>query len=411
MRVFATTMAVTAAISSAAVLLSIRSELKIIPATDREFAARLAALPSPTPTPRPSPVPSPSPSPIPLKEKPAVVKAIYFTSWSAGSQTRIREAINLIKSTELNAIVIDVKDYTGKVAFITSSPLIKKYGSEEMRIPDFPALVSRLHQEGIYVIARIAVFQDQELIKARPDLAVRDAQGMIWRDNKRLGWVDPGSRDVWEYNVEVAREAAKAGADELNFDYIRFPSDGDLNAIRYPFSDLTKKYRRQIIRDFFVFLSGSLKDTGVKLSIDLFGLSAVNRDDLGVGQYLEDALPYFDFVSPMVYPSHYASGFIGYQNPAAYPYEVIKYSLDNALSRRLAFLQPATTSTSTLPVEEPARHAAEIRPWLQAFDLGAIYDAAMIRKEKQAVYDAGVTAGWFLWNPSNYYRSAALEKE
>lgn len=400
MRIFAGAMAIAGSISLLAAVFSVNSELYI--AVDRELSSG-ALLVTPLPTPRPSP-PPPKPIPVPLNKKPDVVKAIYFTSWSAGSPTRINEAINLIKRTELNALVIDVKDFSGKVAFTTDSPLIKKYGSEEKRIPNFVNLVSRLHQEGIYVIVRIAVFQDQHLLKIRPDLAVRDARGLIWRDHKGLGWVDPGSKEVWEYNAEVAREAARAGVDELNFDYIRFPSDGTLETIRYNFSDLTKKSRRVIIREFFAFLDKSLQDTGAKLSVDLFGLSVVNSDDLGVGQVMEDAFPYFDFICPMVYPSHYASGFIGYKNPGAYPYEVIKYSLDRAVERRNNFILSIPTSTEILRV-------AEIRPWLQVFDLGAIYTPELIKKEKQAVYDAGLKNGWHLWNPSNRYNPAALERE
>ncbi|MBI1974892.1 MAG: hypothetical protein HYS57_00865 [Parcubacteria group bacterium] len=374
-----------------------RGEIRIPFNAGRQLGDSFATV-SPTPT----PIPSPSPSPIPLKQKPDIVKALYYTSWSAGTPSRMNEAIRLAKETEINAVVIDVKDFSGKVTFSTANPLIKKIGSEENRVGDFITLVNRLHQEGIYVIVRIAVFQDQHLLKVRPDLAVRNAQEGIWRDHKGLGWVDPGSKEVWEYNVEVAREAAKAGVDELNFDYIRFPSDGKLENIKYTFSDLSVRSRRSIIREFFAYLHDSLKDTGAKLSVDLFGLSAVNTDDLGIGQVMEDAFPYFDFVSPMVYPSHYAAGFIGYKNPGAYPYEVIKYSLDKLVARRNTLLN--STSTPTIKV-------GEVRPWLQAFDLGAEYTPYMINREKQAVYDSGLTKGWFLWSPSNKYNPAALSPQ
>jgi len=356
---------------------------------------------------KPSPLPLPSPTPIPLNEIPKEVKAIYFTSWSGGTPSRVNQAIELIKSTELNAIVIDVKDWTGNVAFITSNPLIKKVGSEENRIGNLISLVNRFHEQGIYVIVRIAVFQDQYLVKTRPDLAVKDAKGNVWRDRKGIGWVDPASKEVWQYNTEVAKEAAKAGADELNFDYIRFPSDGELANINYPIYDEAKKSKREVIRDFFEYLSQELQSTGKVLSVDLFGLSTVNRDDLAD----------FDFISPMVYPSHYASGFLGYKNPAAYPYEVVYYSLENAVARRAAFSQLFATSTREMISPElkenlaPPEKIAEIRPWLQAFDLGALYPPEVIRKEIQAVYDVGLKAGWHLWNPSNIYSPASLLKE
>jgi hypothetical protein len=358
---------------------------------------------SPTPVLMVTSTPSPSPFPTRLPNPPKTVKAIYFTSWTASKHSRIEEAINLIKNTELNAIVINIKEETGTIAFKTDSPLIKALGAEEVRIVDFSALINRLHQEGIYVIARIVVFQDQYLPKVRPDLAVKDnITGGIWRDRKGLAWLDPASQEVWKYIVEIAKEAIRLGVDEVNFDYVRFPSDGNLSRISYPIWKSKETTRREVIKSFFAYLRQELKQFGVPLSVDLFGLSTVNSDDLGIGQVLEDALPYFEFVSPMVYPSHYASGFIGYKNPAQYPYEVIKYSLDRAVLRRNALL---ATTTSTEPLK-----IAKIRPWLQAFDLGAVYTPQMIRKQMQAVYDAGLDAGWYLWNPANRYRIEAFIK-
>lgn len=367
-----------------------------------------------TPLPKPTPSPSPSPSPIPLREIPPVIKAMYFTSWSAGTPARVTYAINLAKSTELNAIVIDVKDFTGKVAFNTESPLIKKIGSEENRVGNFTSLINRFHQEGIYVIARIVMFEDPHLVSVRPDLSVRDREGNIWKTRQGLAWVDPSSEEVWRYNVEVAKEAIRAGVDEVNFDYIRFPSDGDLLNIRYPLFDETKELKQNAIGRCFAYLSRELRPLGKKLSVDLFGLSTVNSDDLGVGQRIEDAFRYFDYVAPMVYPSHYASGFLGYKNPASYPYEVIYYSLSTAVHRRNFLIQSLATSTGTsTPFVSPAPppEVAEIRPWLQVFDLGAIYTPEMIRKEIQAAYDAGLTSGWYLWNPANTYPTAALSRE
>ncbi len=348
---------------------------------------------------------------------PRTVKAIYLTSWSAGVPARITQAITLVKETELNAIVIDLKDATGKVAFQTSSPLIQRIGSEENRFGDLRELVTRLHDAGTYVIVRIAAFQDQHLVRVRPDLAVRDSAGNIWRDHKGLSWVDPASKEVWEYIAEVAREAAKAGVDELNFDYARFPSDGRLDTIHYPVFDERQQSKRLVIRRLFAFLAETLGPLGKTLSVDLFGLTTVKSDDLGIGQVLEDALLYFDFVSPMVYPSHYAVGFLQYRNPAAYPYEVIHYSLATALERRARFAQEvATLSRGNLSEDLPGSLTPPVkighfRPWLQAFDLGAPYPPPVIRKEMQAVYDVGLSYGWYLWNPSNVYDPGSFERQ
>lgn len=361
-----------------------------------------------TPAPfTPGPVGLPAGSEPRVRHLPPEVKAIYLTSWSAATPSRLREAIDLIKTTDLNGIVIDIKDYTGKVTFTTGSAFIREIGSEDPRLGDLSELVARLHEAGIYVIVRIAAFQDQHLVKTRSDLAVKDPQGRIWRDRRGLGWVDPASPEVWEYIVEVARAAADAGVDELNFDYIRFPTDGRLSALRYPFFKEGSESRRDVIQRFFEALTTALRPTGKHLSADLFGLTTVRHDDLGIGQVLEDALLYFDVVSPMVYPSHYARGFLGYQNPASHPYDVVHYSLARATSRRGQMAR----SLAMLDAGGEAGSIAQIRPWLQAFDLGAPYPPQVIRRQMEAVRDAGLRHGWYLWSPSNRYRPANFERE
>lgn len=327
------------------------------------------------------------------KPDPVYVKGVYVTSWTAGGP-EMENIIELIRETELNAVVVDIKDYTGKVAFDTDIPFADKYGLEETRIPDFPGLVKKLHEEDIYVIARITVFQDPELANKRPDLAVRNKHtGRIWRDNRGLGWMDPASREVWNHTVRLAGAAADAGVDEVNFDYIRFPSDGDLSAISYPFWD-GKTSKHQVIRNFHHHLRFLMRGYPVYLSADLFGLTLVKTagDDLNIGQLLEDALPYYDYIAPMVYPSHYGPGFEGIKKPAEYPYEVISISLKRAKEHY------------------GDEVVGKIRPWLQNFDVGAIYTPEMIRKQKQAVYDEGAY-GWVLWNSLNQYTYEALEKE
>ncbi|MDP1538838.1 MAG: putative glycoside hydrolase, partial [bacterium] len=166
----------------------------------------------------------------PLPNPPLTIKAIYFTSWSAGVDSRISYLIEIIKNTELNAAVIDIKDYSGFVAYDTKLTEVKNYRAEQIRIRDIDGLIKRLHNEGIYVIARILVFQDPVLARAREDLAIKNkSTGKLWLDNKNLAWMDPAAREVWDYNIAIAKEAAERGFDELNFDYIRFPSEGDLN--------------------------------------------------------------------------------------------------------------------------------------------------------------------------------------
>ncbi len=350
------------------------------------------------------PVPSDIEPQKQLQNPPERIKAVYATSWSAGSEKKLEYLIKLIKDTELNAIVIDVKDYSGYITYNTDLELPKKYNAVDLRIPQINKLIKRLHDENIYVIGRIAVFQDQRLALARPELALYSSStGQTWKDNKGLMWMDTAAPEVWAYNADIAKEILARGFDEANFDYIRFASDGPLTDIKYPFWD-EKTLKTHIVRDFFKYLHEQIPDG--KISADLFGLVTVNKDGLGIGQHLEYSIPYFDAIAPMTYPSHYFTGFIGYENPADHPYEVVKYSLDSAVKR----IEDFRVYASTTPMN------AKLRPWIQDFNLGATYDAAKVRAQIKAFDDsvAGhpeLNGGWMLWNPSNVYTKDALVPE
>ncbi len=324
------------------------------------------------------------------KFEPQSIKGIYVTGYTASNRKRLHELMDLIDRTELNAMILDIKDYSGRIFYDADLPLADEVGSKYILIKDIGALVQEAHQRGIYVIARIAVFQDPYLVEHKPELAVKSKSGGIWRDRKGLSWVDPASEVVWHYNVDLARDAISRGFDEINFDYVRFPSDGNLDDLVYTIWD-NKTPKNIVIRNFFSFLNQELKPEGKPLSVDLFGMTFVNEDDLGVGQHLEDIAPYFDYLSPMVYPSHYPKDYGNFANPAKYPYEVISGTLHTGKSRL-----------------EAASSTAIVRPWLQDFDLGARYDASMVQKEIKAVYDNGAY-GWMLWNAANIYTESALE--
>ncbi|PIR89380.1 MAG: hypothetical protein COU07_00575 [Candidatus Harrisonbacteria bacterium CG10_big_fil_rev_8_21_14_0_10_40_38] len=468
-----------------------------VPAHTTEVFPTENVIPSKTPKKSPevtvSPTPTPSPSPSPaeqvlgsrggpdiepqqkLSDPPKIIKAIYATGWSAGNQQKVQYFIDLIKKTELNAIVIDIKDYSGYVLYNTELEAPIKYHAVDVRIPHLNSLIKQFHDEGIYVIGRLSVFQDPRLSLARPDLAIKSlSTGGVWKDRKGLSWIDPASEDAWAYNASIAKEVFDRGIDEVNFDYIRFISDGDLADATYPFWD-QKTARKKTIESFFAYLRKTLSSDII--SADLFGLVTVAYDDLGIGQYLEAALPYFDYIAPMVYPSHYQSGFRGFKNPADHPYEVVYESISGAVERirklyiALApptptpiqtptptlsptptpdeFMEPTPSPSSSTsptptptptPTEEPKPKVrlATLRPWLQSFDLGAIYTPETIRKQMQATYDAGRDAatcatqfpkpestsmppitvddlypcapvtGWMLWSPSNIYQRNSL---
>ena len=249
----------------------------------------------------------------PLADPPAEIKAIYSTGWSAGNQNRLSNFIKLIKETELNAIVIDIKDFSGYVLYDTKLEEPRRYDAVEARVPKINQTLKQLHDEGIYAIARLSVFQDPRLALARADLAMMSSStGETWKDRKKLSWIDPAAKESWEYNAAIAKEALERGFDEINFDYIRFASDGNLTDIKYPFWD-GKTAKNEVLKDFFSYLRGEMREA--RLSADLFGLVTVDQHDMGIGQHLEDAIPYFDYIAPMVYPSHYFSGFQNYQKP------------------------------------------------------------------------------------------------
>ncbi len=335
-----------------------------------------------------------------VSSTPDIVKGIYLTGWSAGSESYMEYLFDLNDTTELNTVIIDVKDYSGYLSYFSEVEDVIRYGARQGRIRDIRGLIERLHERDIYVIARITIFQDPILAVNRPDLAVKSKaklsygfQGVnaLWKDRSGLAWIDPSSRVAWDYNIAIAKEALDYGFDELNFDYIRFPSDGSLGDMEFPLWN-RQVPRREVIRDFYIYLRQELPDA--VLSADLFGLTTVNRDDLGIGQVIEDAYPYFDYVAPMIYPSHYARGFLGYGNPAEYPYQVVRYSVEAGLRR----LKDQGTDS-------------KLRPWIQDFSLGANYTPAMVKAQIDAMVDGMGEdyVGYMLWNSRNRYTQEAIQ--
>ena len=321
------------------------------------------------------------------RPSPVEVKAIYLTGNTVGLKVRRQALVDLVNATELNSMVIDLKDSTGRVFFSSGVPLASEIGADRSVVKDLPEFVQSLKAQGIYSIGRIVVFQDPLLAAQKPGIAIQSTAGGLWRDWKGLAWVDPTERLGWDYNLDLAKAAVKIGFDEINFDYIRFPSDGDIKKIVYANLD---KYgsKNETMAAFYRYLDEQLQVLPIMTSADLFGMTLWRSDGLNIGQRYEDAAAHFDFISPMVYPSHYSDGFEGFDNPAEHPYEIIYRSLIRAA--QLA--------------EKPR---AKLRPWLQAFDLGATYTGEMIELEKQATADAG-GQGWMLWNAANRYTAAGL---
>lgn len=347
----------------------------------------------------------------PQKPEEIEVKAIYVTSYSASSEKTMNNLIDFVKSTELNAMVIDIKDYSGVLAYDSQIELINQLDNDRDLIKELPDLIKKLHDNGIYVIARQTVFQDPELTSKKPEWAVKNSStGGICQDYKGLAWADASQEEVWHYNLAIAKEAINMGFDEINFDYIRFPSDGPMKQM--VFTNMNGRTKAEVMADFYKFLHENLKDEPAYISGDLFGLTTERDDDMNIGQQLEDAALYFDYVCPMVYPSHYPSGYLNLTNPAAHPYEVIT----QAMKKGVESIQPLTeeiietekTETGEIIEHKKVKvteYRAKLRPWLQAFNMGATYTPARIDAQIQASDEQG-GFGYLLWNARNVYNYA-----
>ncbi len=330
--------------------------------------------------------------PITHIKTPQEVKAIYMSSWVAGTPSIRQKLIDLIDATELNAVVIDVKDNTGIITW-------------DERVRDLPELIDELHKKDIYVIARISAFQDPAYVKAHPEQAVLSKiTGGIWKDHKGIPWVDTGSTDMWKYVEKISKESYARGFDEINLDYIRFPTDGALADMVFPISgERAKTDKPGIVGDFYRYITNSLRADGIPVSGDLFGIIMVTDVDIKtLGQDLAVALQTFDYVAPMVYPSHFYKGTAGYDNPAANPGPIISYSMGKGVEIADRVASSTGQSTSTI--------RAKLRPWYQDFDMGATYTAEMVRAQITAGEKLGINS-WMLWDPANKYTPAALKSE
>ena len=319
-------------------------------------------------------------------------KGLYLSFFGIGDRGLRGSAINLIQETELNTLVIDVKGDKGMIPYKSSIPLAAEVGAQRITtVREMADLMRSLKEKGIYTIARIVVFKDNPLAMARPDWAVKTQNGEIWRDRENLSWVDPFNKEVWDYNINIAVEAAKYGFDEIQFDYIRFP---DALGLRFSMPN-TEENRVKAITGFLMEARRRLIPHNVFLSADIFGYVCWNRNDTDIGQRLEDLAPHLDYICPMLYPSGFQYGIPGYRNPVANSYEIIYLSLKRAQER------------TGLP-------SYRFRPWLQAFRDYAFdrryFNDKEIMGEVKAAEGFG-SHGWMLWNPRNNYSSSGLKKE
>jgi hypothetical protein len=326
--------------------------------------------------------------------RPSTVKALYVNAW-AFSGNRLWQIVRMIDGTEINSLVIDVKDDTGCLLYRSQVETARLIGADACtRVKDVRARLDTLHAHGIYAIARIVVAKDRLLAEGKAAWSVKSTAGGLWRDRIGMAWVDAYNDSVWVYAGQLAREAVSLGFGEVQFDYVRFPDEPKSRMESAIFSArVNGETQRAAVRRHIKLLADFVRPLGVPITFDVFGLTAsVTTGDLGIGQVWEDFSDVADVLLPMVYPSHYKGGSFGFRSPNANPYGVVRYALSDALSR------------------SRAPNTAEIRPYLQAFTLGRRlprYTPVEIRDQIQAAKDVGIES-WVLWNPRSVYQRASL---
>lgn len=330
-------------------------------------------------------------TPLTVRLKPQPIKGIYYNPNISTTAADVDRLIDIANATEINAIVIDIKEelvfYDTQVQFFRDAGTVNP-------IIDLPSLLKKMQDNNIYTIARLVVFKDSRVAERNPDLAVRDnVTGDLWRDQNGVAWVNPMVHELWNVNLDLAYEAATLGFDEIQYDYVRFPTDGDMTRVDYGLEN-TQETRERSISKFLQMSHERLIPTGVKLSADVFGYTVIVDDDLGIGQNFAMLADYVDYLSPMVYPSHWPEGSLALPgHPNSFPYETIEISM-NAAKAKLG------------------GNALKIRPWLQDFSFPNLmpYGEKEVRAQIDAAEASG-TSGWLLWDPNNDYHEGALKPE
>jgi len=332
----------------------------------------------------------------PLRRPPTPVRALYVNAWAFGG-SRFRELVDLADTTEVNSLVIDVKDDTGYLTYRSEVPTAISIGAnQQIRARDAAQRIRQLHLKGIHPIARIVVAKDPLLAARKAAWSVQHRDGGLWRDRLDFAWVDAYNDSVWIYAAQLAAEAVHMGFGEIQFDYVRFPDEPRARMATAVFpARKAGESTRDGVRRGLAILRDRVRPLGVPYTIDVFGMTTNVEVDLGVGQVWEDLVTSADVVLPMVYPSHYYHAMYGVARPNSDPYRIVRGALEDGVRR-----------SSRL-----GGQAAEIRPYLQAFTLGAPrYTPEHIRAQIRAAKDVGIL-GWVLWNPRSVYDSRIFDPD
>lgn len=283
--------------------------------------------------------------------------------------------VHYMEAASLNLAVLHAKDPLGRLFWESNNITAKNMGASVPNVP-LEATIRTLKQKGIWTAAKVDVFQDSLLVTNHPEMGVVDAEtGELWEDNKGLHWANPYDIRVWDYTIALCRELIEIGIDEIQFDYVRFPSDGDLSRIEYPIV-IDGISREECIGKFLAYANARLKPTGVIISVDIFGMTAWKTKDFGVGQVLKQIAPHVDVICPMFYPSHFPENFLNLKSPGQYPYTIMKSSLE----------------------EIKKRTNKKVRPWVQGF----WYTPEEIDAQFRGITECDI-ASWTVWHPSGKY--------
>ncbi len=322
-------------------------------------------------------------------QKPKHVHGVHVTSWAAGS-VRFRKHIwALLDETEINTLVIGIKEVDGVVAVPGVARAIQSKAYQDA-IPDLPQFMNELKRRGIYPVARLVVFKDKHFSLANPQLSIKNPDGTVWKDHAGNSWLDPYNKEVWEYVFSIAKRCIEVGFQEIQFDYIRYPSDGDIKKCRYSYAHHNSSSAAANLEAFLAEANKRFKPMGANLSIDIFGLIPSVDNDMGIGQSFLRMTNQVDYVSPMVYPSHYAKGEYGIPEPNREPYKVVHRTMTDA-KRKLG------------------ENFTKLRPYLQDFSLGGVrYGPEEIKAQIKACNDLGIE-DWLLWNAGSKYTMDGLK--
>jgi len=322
--------------------------------------------------------------------EPFLPKAVYVSFWAAGSKKYMNRILELAKETEINTVIVDIKNEYGDLSYLTDVKLAHRIGAHKnRRIFNIERFIKELKDNGLYVIGRVVVFKDERLASSKKAYALKGLDGNIWRNKEKLAWVDPFENKVHEYVSSIAADAASRGFDEINFDYVRFPLRKDLVYKK----KLNQKNRVTAISSFLQTANKALLPYNVYTSVDTYGYVCWNNNDTKIGHTIESLSRYSDYIAPMLYPSGFGPGILGYKNPTDHPYEIINASINEALKK---------SDISSL----------RFRPWLQSFkDYG--YDRKFFRSKEVSAQIKGAQnaacSGWMLWNPSSKFSKKGLQ--